>query len=108
MNIGIRFGDNDFYNTFEPFFENIIHKLEFEPTREQVVALFNATAYGIYLAFQNRFEYTHQGDPENIIKYLRIAKESVYIGQEVEDFLAKTDWDNGEFFYSLDGDFYTA
>ena len=85
--IGIRFGDNDFQNSIRKFLLNIISKLEFEPTKEQVVILFNETIYGCYLAFQNRFEYNICNEIHLKDTYLKITLNDVYIDTEVTDYI---------------------
>lgn len=99
MKIGIRFADNDFYNTFMPFMA-LMSKLEFEPTKEQVVEMFNSGSYMLYLAFQNKFEYEHEEpNRRSTEQYLKINVKQVYLNDEVTKYIedAKS-WANGEFF----------
>lgn len=98
--IGISFGDNDFTQLFKAFFDNVILKLDFEPTKEQVVELFNSSAFGLYLAFQNRFEY---GDRDHNLylknSYLQISVDDVYFDQEITDYM-NNHFSNAEFFWT--------
>lgn len=101
--IGIRFADNDFYNTFRSLFKGILNNLEFNPTKEQVVEIVNHSIYAFYLAFQNKWKYNSRL-PE---KYLSISKENVYFNEEVDKYVKDKDgWDNSEFYYcSIGGEF---
>lgn len=104
IKIGIDFGDNDFYHLFEGFFNNIILELYFTPTKEQVVELFNSSAYGMYLAFQNKFTYGEKEHNKYLAEsYLKITTDKVYINEEVQEYLDDPDqahFKNGEFFYT--------
>ena len=79
--IGINFGDNDFGNTFRPFMK-FLHSLEFTPTKEQVVKLFNEMGYGFYLARQNLWQYDNGEDHTK--EYLQIDESNVLMGSEVD------------------------
>jgi hypothetical protein len=112
--IGIRFGDNDFYNTFDAFFTMMAKReLEFYPnlTKEKVVELFNRSATGLYWLYQNGLEYRINDKMEN---YLKIDINKVYFDKEVKDFIAGKDkdghaaWHNGEFFVLEGKTFYSV
>lgn len=102
---GIRFGDNDFVNTLLPFFQHIVANLDFEPTKEQLVKIFNESSYGFYLAFQNCFNYENEGTKD----YLEIDVSRVYIGDEVTKYVTEeTNFHNHDFVYVMHGGVYVA
>jgi hypothetical protein len=118
--VGISFGDNDFYNTMVPFMENLqkaikqsgfVETKTKEELRNWIIRIFNDTAVSFYWMFQNRYQYSHQSKDipdfaEHMKAYFKVDKECVYIGEEVNNKCAESDWLNGEFFffYSLDSE----
>ena len=106
--LGIDFGDNDFYFTLIPFMKLLIpddsthHSLVLPSwSKEQVVELFNNLAFGIYLLKQNGWRYNNSdADHAHIKKYLRITEEQVFIDEEVKAFMERDEGShlNGEFF----------
>ena len=105
--IGIDFHDNDFYTVFKWFLENIVDRLEFKPTKEQLALIWNGTIGGIYLAFQNKFEYGDIRQYEFLYNaYLKLDSSSFLIDNEVYEFINdNTRFFNGEFFYLDKGEF---
>jgi hypothetical protein len=113
MRVAIRFADNDFYNTLMPFMkvlaELIYHRDEDENpiTKMDIVNLFNATAYSIYMFCQHR---PNDQSHEHLKTYLTIEARNVFIDGEIDKKLETMDphiykgkmsyWDNGEFFYA--------
>lgn len=97
--IGVRFGDNDFYNTFIPFLQAIadsgIDSYEF--TKEKFVELCHKSLVGFYLVCQNQLRY----DSKHIQAYFEahVRVDNVYFNEEVDQYIKKCGgWDNSEFF----------
>lgn len=84
----IKFGDNDFYNTFYALLETILHAHEYGGklpfTKAQICLIINELSYGHYLLFQNQFDYADGGNTKN---YLQIDESQIYIDEEVDEFL---------------------
>lgn len=101
--IGIRFANNDFYNTVTAFLRNLVNEFscswEYTPTytKEDIVELFNKSAPGLYWLCQNGLQYkTDLG----VDGYLKINVNNVYFDEEVTNYtITKEGWDNLEFFY---------
>lgn len=103
----IRFGDNDFYNTFMPLV-NAISESQFDGTKEELVALINATAYSFYCIFQNYGVVPDESKQKyRTSDYLRVETDRVYYGQDEVDgffkdpFLSRNT--NHDFFYWYPG-----
>lgn len=107
--VGIDFHDNDFHILFRSFLENIVAKMKYHPTKEQLAEIFNNVNLGLYLAFQNKFEYgvddkKHLEYLRN--RYLRLVPEDFLLGDEIDSFMLSEDFfSNGEFFYIKDNVF---
>jgi hypothetical protein len=108
ISIGIRFPDNDFYFAINAFLEGVqkryTHSLDGkwhddkEKNREHVVEMFNETIVSFFLLYQN-FD-THAYRVKSLKEYLKIKKEYVFIGDEINEYISKCDgWDNSEFHY---------
>src|SRR5271170_439555 len=107
MLIGIRFPDNDFHNTIQPFLKLLLEtddRMKKDAlTKARIHKLWNMLAPGLYLTCQNSFRY--RCDDEDIAhtsKYLidNMAEKQVYFDQEVWDHIIACEyWDNGEFHY---------
>lgn len=104
--LGIRFSDNDFYNTLHGFFQTFHdgitwnrHDLAGKLTKARIVDLYNSLIPGIYLLFQNGYrDIGHEFDPT----YLKITELNVYLDEEVDDYveeLRDTQCGNSEFQY---------
>lgn len=101
--IGIRFGDNDFANVGLAFCRALYDADKSESfTREQIVALWNLSAPGLYWVHQNLFRSERivaqiEGRPAvltdlekahaRITAYLQIDASRVYLDEEVADYL---------------------
>lgn len=117
---GVKFGDNDFFNTFSRLLpaicEGIIENNHFfkehwkdSPngiTKEYLAEVINNTSTGFYYAYQNpllyniKHETNGKGKWENPKKYLQITPDQIYINEEVDNYIEETyGWDNSEFFY---------
>lgn len=100
--VGIRFTDNDFYNTMMPFMGLLLDLGGDEcPSKAKIVELFNMLAPGLYWMFQNKFQYSNTLDHrEHMKKYLQIKEENVFFDNEVTQHINKVNgWDNSEFHY---------
>ena len=97
--IGIRFGDNDFYNLFDGWFA-LFHKRGVgyyqDLNKKKIANLFNKSASGVYWLYQNGLEYNLEHDPSN---YLKIKSHQIYIDDEVTRYINdEKEFKNGEFF----------
>jgi len=101
MKIAIKFGDNDFYNTFYGVLETIKNAKKWNSSltedKEELCKIINEISYGIYLAYQNPFP------NENIKEYLKIKPKQLLINEEVTKYLTETEWDNSDT-YVFDSD----
>lgn len=95
--LAIKFGDNDFYNTFIPLLNTMRDSiLRGCFTKKQIVDIINNCSYGFYLAFQNKFRYTNKGTKE----YLQITEKNILLNEEVDKLFTTNDgWYNYEIFY---------
>lgn len=110
--LGIRFADNDFYNTLHPFMTLVLdsafvgrpessERIFENVTKARVVELFNEIAFGLYMLCQNGFRYDDEKGQEHIRNYLKITEKNVYLDDEVTKHIEECDsWDNGEFHYA--------
>lgn len=101
--IGIRFSDNDFGSTLRPLtfaiMQMIIYRDTTEFTKEYIVDLFKKTIGSFYLMYQSRDIY-NEVENNNTIKYLEEYPVTVFLNEEVGDYLTENNfWDNGEFYY---------
>jgi len=101
--IGIRFSDNDFHSTLKPLtfaiIQMIIYRDGTEFTKEYIVDLFKKTIGSFYMMYQAKSIYEETKN-NNTIKYLEEHPVTIFLNEEVGDYLIKNDfWDNGEFYY---------
>lgn len=92
----IRFTDNDFSRVFLMLLEIMSKQgLEYYPkTKPELVALINKSLPGIYWIGSNLGYDRPNWDPAS---YLKIEERHLYLDEEVDDFISKNGWDNGEF-----------
>jgi hypothetical protein len=108
--IGISFGDNDFGMTFHAFLKAIGYFPDFKEEtiseiKDKLNEIYNASVLGMYIAGQNRFQYTngssmedHLNEVENYLVKDGNNQKLFYINEEVDQYLENCDgWDNGEF-----------
>jgi hypothetical protein len=110
MKIAIKFGDNDFYNCFYGVLETIKNAIKWNDKvttdREQLCKIINEISYGLYLLYQNSFEYNEEksGDLHPRTKeYLKITPDQILINDEVVNYLSGIEWANSEV-YVFDSD----
>lgn len=103
--LGIRFPDNDFYDTMRGFLTLIslngadayVSAKNLESSKKKICELFMATALEIYCVCQNK---SHKYENMNLQTYFKLTSGDVFIGEEVDQYLfAAKGWDNSEFFY---------
>lgn len=98
--IGIRFGDNDFYNTFIPFL-TVLGEQGIDSygnmTKEKFVELCNRSIVAFYWLYQNKCRDHWQTD-HAINDYLKITEYYVYFDEEVDTMLKKTGQLDSDFF----------
>lgn len=86
---GIKFGDNDFYNTFAtmlPIVATSIYNRNRNISKEELVTLLKDCVGTFYLLGQNMYEYNH-GYDDNTKEYLKngISIERVFIDNEINE-----------------------
>lgn len=95
LKLSIRFGDNDFCNTFLPLLRELgeaYRSNRIEYTLEQYVEIINNLSLGFYLLHQNHFEYnTGKEDISRVQEYLKISVEHL-------SFENYSNWNNSETF----------
>lgn len=100
---GIKFGDNDFYNTFSammPVVAVAIYNQDPNISREKLLRILRESIYTFYRLGQNLYMY-NQGYEDHIKNYLesRIVDEYLFIDHEIKEELERLgDNVNGEFF----------
>jgi len=92
MKIAIKFGDNDFINTFNPLMETLFKAWEYNGSlpnnKEQLLILINSLSFGFYMAFQNNFEYDNLNDGNEYTRnYLQINESKLLLNDEVDSYL---------------------
>lgn len=87
MKIAIKFHDSDFTNTFLGVLE-VIKKSNLPLNKEQLCEIINEISYGVYLVYQEGFEYE---DRYHIKNYLRIETKNILLHGEVDDYLRETE-----------------
>jgi hypothetical protein len=117
MKIAIRFGDNDFYNTFFGVLNTIGESIEWtkgchdemkiestDAFKKYLVGIINELSYPCFLLFQrgddNIGSRTHYRD------YLKIDIGNLYINEEVDKFLKDNPDGNNEQMFIYDSDLY--
>jgi len=106
MKLAIRFGDNDFYNAFYGILEAIGNSNKWRKEelkdKEKLCLIINQISYGMYLLYQNRFEYNEEKSGnlcERTKNYLQIEPDQIYIDKEVDNLSYElTGDDNSETF----------
>jgi len=106
MKIAIRFHDNDFDNTFRGILQLLLnayrHYGRLPEDKEELAIIINEISVGIYLSFQNQFEDTRnrtiKEEMEYMREYLKITSDRIMVDEEVDEYLAKTEWNNSETF----------
>jgi hypothetical protein len=119
MKIAIKFGDNDFGNTFKPVLEvlNSAYKysnvLPFD--KEKLCFIINSLSPILYITHQNQYEYngleevvdgSETTNNTEFIKtktYLKIKPKDILLNEEVDKYLKEVKCDNSET-YILDTD----
>lgn len=113
MKIAIKFGDNDFYNCFYGILETIKNARKWNDkvtkNKEELCKIINEISYGLYLLYQNSFEYNEEKSGElcsRTKEYLQITPDQILIDEEVVTYLQEVEWDNSEVFvFDSDLDF---
>jgi hypothetical protein len=92
MKIAIKFGDNDFINTFHPLMETLYrayeHSGELPQTKTELLRVINLLVMGHYLLFQNA--YYMEADKE----YLTVTEDQLLLNEEVDEYLKV--WKDGD------------
>ena len=97
MKIAIKFGDNDFYNTFEGVLQTLNAAFKWygklPKDKGKLCVVINNISYGCYLLFQNQFDYNEEmsGLECNRTKlYVQIKESMLFVDDELKDI----DWSN--------------
>lgn len=97
--IGIRFSDNDFYNTLHGFFRTLADSMLWNQrdltenlTKARIVSLFNNMNYDLYQLYQNGFcppghDRTEEENRQRLTAWLTIKEENVYFDEEVDSYI---------------------
>jgi hypothetical protein len=103
MKIAIKFGDNDFYNCFYGVLETIKNARQWNnkitEDKEQLCKIINEISYGLYLLYQNSFEYNKEKSGnicKKTKKYLQITSDQILINEEVTKYLKEVNWNNSD------------
>lgn len=102
--LGIRFPDNDFHATFRPIVEHIVNS-NLDTTDKKVIRqLINYLVYGYYYMYQNSNYAIWDKHYTDILPYLLVEEEWIYIGEEVDNYFKdpKSDF-NHDFHYCYPG-----
>jgi len=101
----IKFGDNDFCNTFMHAMQQL-HTKEFiyNLTKEKIAFIFSEVLFGSYLIAQNNLEYNglenlDESYVNRMKNYLKIQPEQILQGAEADWEFSKSEWENSEWFY---------
>jgi hypothetical protein len=109
--IAIRFGDNDFHDTFygvaESMFSMWKHTDYLPKDKSKLAFLINGLSPIMYVGRDNCWKYngleTANGNETernehytHIKQYLQLTENKILIDEEVDEFVSKTDWDNHE------------
>ena len=112
IRIAIRFGDNDFGNTFYAVLKVLhaafLHTGHLPEDKDKLCFLINNLSPIMYVTNQNQWEYnglenaegTMTGENEEFVrvkKYLQIKPDSILLNDEVDEYVKKG-WDNSETF----------
>ena len=110
MKIAIKFGDNDFYNCFYGILETIKNARKWNDNvtenKDELCNIINEISYGLYLLYQNSFEYNEEINGTLNAKtkgYLQIRPDQILINEEVVKYLEEVEWDNSDT-YIFDSD----
>lgn len=109
--LAIKFGDNDFYFTFMPLLDILSESpwfdSNFDVPKECWAEIINRLSAATHVLFQSRPDMVSYGYSalEEELKtalevrdYVKISPEQILIGEEVDEYLANVEWDNGETF----------
>lgn len=116
--IAIKFGDNDFYNTFIPLLKVFLEAEYIPNNKEKICYLINLLSYPLYLLNQNSWKYNGlENEIElgkshhsiHIKEYLRLESNQLLLNEEVDKLIEEGDamhCFNGEIFvYDVDRDY---
>ena len=99
--IAIKFGDNDFGNTFRPLMKALTES-SFDGSKEELIALINETIFAFYLIHNVHHSYRDYDRDELTRNYLKVSNREVFYGEnEVNGF-----FQNPEKMSTIDNDFY--
>lgn len=94
-NFAIRFGDNDFGDTFENVVRLISEDFTNNLEKEQLLILINSLVLPCYLLYQNKFA-SNQFWLEKAQGYMERKITDIFMGDEITPFTAHGHWENGE------------
>jgi hypothetical protein len=105
MKIAIKFGDNDFYNSFTGVLKTLLEAYKWQDKlpedKEKLCKIINEISYGCYLLFQNQFSYNEEKSGELCLRtkeYLQIKSSQILINKEVNEYLTSDAFFNSETF----------
>lgn len=116
--LAIKFRDNDFYYTFMPLLDILSESpwfdSNFDVPKECWVEMINKLSAATYPLFQSRPDmvayghYTLEEELKRFLeekKYIKISSDQILLGDEVDEYLSKVDWANGETFIVILNEF---
>lgn len=109
--IGIRFPDNDFYNTFGPLVQRLVNAPKIKvpagvTLKMHLLELINSRVLHFYIAHQLPLNESPKDYSAHYEKYLKLKSvDQIYLGEdEINAYIkACKGWDNHEFFYCVEG-----
>lgn len=83
MKIAINFGDNDFHRTFFGVLSVFLHmhRQGIHIKKETALNVVNEISFGVHMATGDAYD-------DNTREYLKITADEIFIGEEVDAFLA--------------------
>lgn len=94
MKIAIYFGDSDFNSTFEKVALKLLESYAlgipvYNWDKKNILSVINSISYGIHRLHQTTEENLTQEEIQELVEYLQIKEENVFIDEEVDSFLKK-------------------
>lgn len=86
----IKFGDNDFTNTFVPLL-TAIKNSDFDGTKDDLIELINMSALSFYCMYQRR-GMLGLSERDSMAHYLTVTSKEVYYGDEVDEAFKSQDF----------------
>lgn len=94
MKIAIYFGDNDFSSTFEKVALKLLESYTlgipiYNWDKKNILSVINSLSYGIHRLNQVTEENLTQEEIQELVEYLQIKEENIFIDEEIDIFFNK-------------------